>query len=178
MRILDMMVKVGVMQLDYIRLHWDKETKRWDRRCVALMQELFDFKYHERLEICHPNDIFKTKPITKQKKDIGDIDWELTMDSYDDVRNNSFYPINIRGDYSGFSYIHSTFRNDLFVDGNVNKRLKTNDPRFLVVFEVSTMRVRAIFRGTKDTFEVAFNPDFIKECSNQSIFNDSATNKL
>lgn len=23
------------MQLDYIRLHWDKETKRWDRRCVA-----------------------------------------------------------------------------------------------------------------------------------------------
>ena len=168
------------MQLNYIQLHWDKETKRWDRRCVALMHELFDFNYENSLEINHPNAIFKTKPITKEKKDIHEIDWEDTQDSFQDVELNgySLYSIRERGDYSGFTFIHSTFRNELFVDGNIHKRLKTEHPRFLAVYEISSMRVRAIFRATQDTFEVAFNPAFIKECSDKSIFEVEETKTI
>ena len=160
------------MQLNYIQLNWDKETKRWDRRCVALMHELFDFNYGNSLEINHPNAVFKTKPITKEKKDIDEIDWEDTQDSFKNVTHigYSWYPIHESGDYSGFRFIHSTFRDELFIDGNIYKRLKTEHPRFLVVYEISSMRVRAIFRATKDTFEVAFNPLFIEKCSNKSIF--------
>ena len=160
------------MQLNYIQLHWDKETKRWDRRCVALMHELFDFNYGNSLEISHPNAVFKTKLITKEKKDIDEIDWEDTLDSFKDVKHIGYrwYDIDERGDYSGFNFIHSTFRDELFFVGNYRKRLKTEHPRFLVVYETSNMRARAIFRGTKDVFEVAFNPEFVKKCSNQEIF--------
>ena len=94
------------------------------------------------------------------------------------IKYNWNHKIHVRGDYSGFSFIHETFRNELFIDGNYKKRLKTTDPRFLVVLETTTMRVRAIFRGTKDAFEVAFNPEFIKECIDPSIFVNGETNKL
>ena len=135
------------------------------------MQELFDFNYGNSLEICHPNAVFKTKPITKEKKEINEINWK-EVKTAEEIKNSDYdkYVVKVRGDYSGFSYIHERFREELFVDGNYKKRLKTNDPRFLVVYETSNMRVRAIFRGTKDAFEVAFNPEFVKKCSNQEIF--------
>lgn len=168
------------MQLNYIPMHWNKDTKRWDKRCVEMMHELFDFNYDNSLEICHPNAVFKTKPITKEKKDIDEIDWEDTHDSFDDVKyiGYSGYSICVRGDYSGFEFIHSTFRNQMFVDGNMHKRLKTEHPRFLVVYEISSMKVRAIFRATKDTFEVAFNPAFVEKCRDKSIFETEETKTI
>jgi len=152
------------MKLNYIKLYWDPETK-WDNRCVALMQELFNFRYGNSLVITHPNAVFKTKLITKEKKDIDEINWK-EVKTAEETRNTNYdkYEVKIRGDYSGFSYIHKRFREELFVDGNYKKRLKTEHPRFLVVYETSNMRVRAIFKGTKDTFEVAFNPEFVKKC--------------
>ena len=160
------------MQLNYIQLHlhWDKDKKRWDRRCVELMHELFDFNYGNSLVITHPNAIFKEKLITKEEKDIESLDWNNVKDFNDVLLGINDYKITVPGDYSGFTFIYRKTRNDLFVDGNYRKGLKTNDPRFLVVYETSNMRVRAIFRGTENSFEVAFNPEFIKKCSNQEIF--------
>ena len=158
------------MQLNYIQLHWDKATKRWDRRCVALMEKLFNFKYGNSLVITHPNSVFTEKLITKEQKDVEELDWDNVKDFDEVLLGIDDYKITVPGDFSGFAFVHSKFRNELFVDGNYRKRLKTNDPRFLIVYETSNMRVRAIFRATKDTFEVAFNPEFIEKCSDKSIF--------
>lgn len=160
------------MKLNYIQLHlhWDKDKKHWDRRCVELMHELFDFNYGNSLVITHPNAIFKDKLITKDQKNIEELDWANVKSSEDILMGVDDYKITVRGDYSGFTFIHRKMRKDLFVDGNYRKRLKTEHPRFLVVYETSNMRVRAIFRGTENSFEVAFNPEFVKKCSNQEIF--------
>ena len=168
------------MQLNYIQLHWDKETKRWDTRCVEMIHELFDFRYGNSLVITHPNSVFTEKIITKEQKDVEELEWENVKDFNEIVPGIDDYKITVPGDYSGFSFIHRKFRNDLFVDGNIHKRLKTNNPRFLVVYETFNMRVRAIFRATKDTFEVAFNPEFIDKCSDKSIFenNENTTDLL
>lgn len=160
------------MKLNYfqLHLHWDKDKKRWDRRCVELMHELFDFNYGNSLVITHPNSIFNDKLITKEQKDIKELDWENVKDFNEVSLGVDDYKITVPGDYTGFTFIHRKMRNELFVDGNYRKRLKTEHPRFLVVYETSNMRVRAIFRGTENAFEVAFNPEFVKKCSDQTIF--------
>lgn len=167
------------MELQYIEIKYDGKSRRYEDESRELLEELFNFLYGNRLVICHPNNMFKKKPVNSTQKDFDEIDWRDLRDPaelYDVFQYNSedkVYMIEIPGDYSGFTYIHKRFRNELFQDGDYRKKLKTENPRHLVLIEQHdsyNMYVRAIFRATKDKFEVAINPEFMKRHENISIF--------
>ena len=167
------------MELQYIEFKYDFKNKCYEKESREIIEKLFDFLYGNRLVICHPNNVFNKKPVNSTQKDFGEIDWtdlrspsELA-DIFQYNNENKVYMIEVPGDYSGFTYIHRRFRNELFQYGDYRKRLKTGHPRHLVLIEQHdsyNMYVRAIFRATKDKFEVAINPEYIKRYENISIW--------
>ncbi len=138
-------------------------------RTFGLMWALFDLEYDHCILVSHPNDIFASKVVTKEDKDIIDIDWNNVKD-YSEIDHFIFNQYIekpnvdvtfVGGDYSGYRYIFNRLKSEL-------AKSKDNNPRHLALTHIyhygqRIEQVRAIFRATKDGIEVAINPEFIKK---------------
>ena len=114
------------------------------------------------VSICHPNHIFKNKPITKNKSQIARVNWD----------NIDPYYMQSIGDYATFvdaneayKYAHRRLRNQIL---SAIKCGKKDVERYLVVVEKylydnsNNYVVRGIIKGNASGISIAFNPEYAK----------------
>ena len=68
------------MELQYIEIKYDGKNKRYEEASREMLEKLFSFLYGHRLVICHPNNVFKKKPVNSTQKDFDEIDWRDLRD--------------------------------------------------------------------------------------------------
>ena len=146
-------------KINYESLHYIESQKRWDDKSLQAIQDMLEvWDDMHKIVICHPNIIFKNKPVTKDVKDFEEIDWQ-EVDEMLSFDNADCY-VNLYPDCAEpFKYLHRRFRHELFKDARLSK------PRHLAVIELDLdggTLVRGMFRATVSDLQIAENPLYTK----------------
>ena len=135
----------------------------YDRDSRALITDLLEvLESDHSICICHPNHIFKNKPVTKNNPQITRINW----DNIDPARMIKM------GDYLNFVDVNSAYR---YAHNRLKHQLlpaiKQDDKditKYLVVVEkyrydnVDNYVVRGLIKGEPSSISIAFNPEYAK----------------
>lgn len=140
-------------ELIYQDLHFD--GKKWDDKSINIMEDMLEvWDSGHRIIICHPNQVFLHKPISKTNRDFKSIDWLELAENFTYQDSDSF--MNVFPDITdSWKYIHRRFRYELFE----NKKIQS--PRHLIVIEHDSFGgslIRGIFRADEKSIKVAENP--------------------
>lgn len=146
-------------KLNYISLQFD--GKKWTENSISIVKDMCEvWDCDHKIIICHPNCVFKNKPVSREKKDFDEIEWQQLASVFEVNEDNSF--TNYMPDANeAFKYIHKRFKAELFT----NRAKNVQQPRHLVVVEQDKnggCLVRGIFKATSKALMVAENPLYEK----------------